>query len=113
MIKGYVPKSLIASIDYDKKVAKSFHKTGFYNYEEDRLAHLFETHLEKKTLKAPHQLVVSELINEYVAFGKAYSIRIFKVLTGIRNKNIENIKEKLVNPPKHRDLINIIANPYI
>jgi retron-type reverse transcriptase len=66
--------------------------------------------LEKLKMSTPHQIKVSEIIDKYVEIGKSKEKHIFKVLSGIRNKNIKN---KISNPPKHSQINNLIANPYI
>lgn len=102
-------KNLKATFDFNKKVAMRFHKRDFYEYEQDRIKNLWETHLEKSKLSTPHSPIVDEVINEYTQFGLTQEIKVFRILTNIRDKNIREVD----NPPKHQDLINIVANPFM
>lgn len=106
-------KKIKATYQFNKKIAKGFHKMAYYDYEQDRLKYLWENHLEKLKMGTSHQYRVTEVIDSYVEEGKKGKKRIFKVLAGIRNKNIHFIKNKVTNPPKHSQLNNLIANPHL
>jgi hypothetical protein len=103
---------LIATVVYDKKIAQSYFNPGYYEYEQDRIKNLYKTYIEKQTLSASKKEDVTEIIEKFRNFGLDTENKIFRVLTGIRDRNIKYLKLKQ-NPIKHKNLINIISNPFI
>jgi hypothetical protein len=100
-------KKIYANFDYDKKIAKSFHKTDYYEYEQDRIKTLFQKELDKEDLKTHFKKPVSYIIEKYVEMGKNQEIKVFSILEKIRDKNISNTKSK------NNDIMNIVSNSFI
>ena len=102
-------------VDYQKKVAKKFFKRDFYLYEQDRIENIFKTYLEKRRLRAPHQLPVDLRILDFIEMSKRTEAKVFRVLQNIRNRSITNIQQKKFSKKKDskfRDLLSILSNPF-
>jgi retron-type reverse transcriptase len=108
----YKRPKLVAKITFNKKIAKGYHKVGYYSYEQDRIGNLYNQYLEKRRMATPHNETVTELFQKFIEDGKKRERNIAQILLKIRNRNMKCISTK-TPLPKHSNLMNIVAHPFI
>lgn len=108
----FKPKQLVATFMYNKDRAKSFHKREYYQSQSDYKRSIVEIDKIKKQMATSKQEMVTAIFDKYVEKAKTKEVKIFKVITRIRDKVIYHIDQKLP-PPVHDDIMSLISNRYI
>lgn len=101
-----------SNIQYNKKIAKSFHDTRYYENTEFYNKNLEFMTQEKERLKTNDKQIVTRKINE--ALDKANEPnegRVFYILEKIHIKNQDYAFGKNTEKPKNSDLLNLLGNP--
>jgi len=103
-----------SQITYNKKIARSFHDTKYYENTEFHNKNLEFMMQEKERLRTDKKEIVTDKINE--ALDKANDPntgKVFQILEKILRKNQEYAFGKIKEQPKNSDLLGLIANPDI
>jgi retron-type reverse transcriptase len=103
---------LLASFVYDKKIAKSFHNTDYYETQQDARQNIVEIDDIKKKMATSKKQKVDEIFEKYKEKGEKERIQIFGVLKKIKDKVVIRLKNKQ-DLPIHNDILSIISNKHI
>lgn len=101
-----------AVVSFDAEIAKTYHNVDYSKAEESRLNNLSDSEAEKAALRSGTKQRVSDMLDIYIAKAKNSEIRVFRILTSIRDRNVEAIRRGLPTP-KHNNIISLVAHPAI
>jgi len=103
-------KTSVVSLIEEKDPSR-FHKSiDYYNSLAMDIKNIKTIKRENAQLKTEKKIEITEKIREYRNKAITEPEKIFKVLKGIYNKNV-NCATTAQAPPKHKDLLNIVAHP--
>jgi retron-type reverse transcriptase len=106
------PEILKSNLTYNSEIARSFHKLGYYINQQERYGSIQKIDDVKQSLSTTKDTIVSEKLKKYIDFAIQCEIKIFNVLTKIKNKVRLTINNKQ-DLPTHNNLVSIISNPYV
>jgi retron-type reverse transcriptase len=104
--------NLKATFLYNKKIANSFHNTDYYSSQQDHRKNVVNIDKTKRKITSIPYKKVDEIIERQIQAAKNEKFKIYRILANIRNKVIKCI-EKDEPLPKHKDLLNLVANKYM